>query len=190
MTEAPDSVIIINSAVAVANWLIDKNRTDPSDLTPLKLQKILYFAQGWHLAYFDYPLFEEPIEAWKYGPVVSSIYFALSSRIRNEVITEPIKGPIVHDGVYSEGIPEMKFPDADSELFMQSVWKTFSKKKAWELVSMTHINGSPWKQVVNSRKNKEFDTDSEWYGESHNAIIPIDLMRSHFKAIKDQSENS
>ncbi|MDR1081022.1 MAG: hypothetical protein LBQ79_08705 [Deltaproteobacteria bacterium] len=44
------------SAIAVANWFIEKNRTDPSELTHLKIQKMLDFAQGWHLAYFDVPL--------------------------------------------------------------------------------------------------------------------------------------
>ncbi|MDR1166980.1 MAG: DUF4065 domain-containing protein [Deltaproteobacteria bacterium] len=129
MTEAPSPVRIINSAIAASNWLIFRNRTDPSELTPLKLQKELYFAQGWHLAYHDVPLFEDPIEAWKYGPVVSSVYFALSSRVKNEVITEPIKGYIVQDGVYSIGVPEMKFPDGDDGEFMRSVWKSYSKKK-------------------------------------------------------------
>jgi uncharacterized phage-associated protein len=161
------------------------NRTDPSELTPLKLQKVLYFAQGWHLAYHDVPLFEDPIEAWKYGPVVSSVYFALSFRAKNEVITEPIKGHVVQDGVYSIGVPEMKFPDGDDGEFMRSVWKSYSKKKAWELVSITHSKGSPWEQVVNSLDNSEPDANSEWYGEFVNAIIPMELMRSYFKSIKD-----
>jgi uncharacterized phage-associated protein len=189
MPEAQAIVRPINSAIAVSNWLIDQNRIDPSDLTQLKLQKILYFAQGWHLAYFDYPLFDDPIEGWEYGPVVSSVYFALSSRAKNAVITEQIEGHFVDRGVYTFGFPVMKFPDDDSELFMQSVWKTFSKKKAWELVSMTHIKGSPWEQVFNLSKNKESDMNQELY-EWPNSIIPVELMRSHFKAIKDQGKNS
>jgi uncharacterized phage-associated protein len=40
------------------------------DLTHLKLQKLVYYAQGFHLGLFDKPLFEEPIEAWAHGPVV------------------------------------------------------------------------------------------------------------------------
>ncbi|MDR1035000.1 MAG: hypothetical protein LBT40_00035 [Deltaproteobacteria bacterium] len=60
--QMPETVRPIQSAIAVSNLLIDKNQTDQSELTPLKLQKILYFAQGWHLAYFDYPLFEDPVE--------------------------------------------------------------------------------------------------------------------------------
>jgi uncharacterized phage-associated protein len=40
----------------------------------LKLQKILYYMQGFHLARFDTPLFEEDIEAWMYGPAVPCVY--------------------------------------------------------------------------------------------------------------------
>ena len=43
-------------------------------MTNMKLQKMLYYQQGFHLAYFGTPLFEEDIEAWMYGPVVPSVY--------------------------------------------------------------------------------------------------------------------
>ncbi|MDR1166886.1 MAG: DUF4065 domain-containing protein [Deltaproteobacteria bacterium] len=75
---------IYNSAIAVANWFIEMNRTDPRDLTHLKIQKTLYFAQGWRLAHFGYPLFEDPIEAWKHGPVARSVYREHSSYSKND----------------------------------------------------------------------------------------------------------
>ena len=43
-------------------------------MTNMKLQKMLYYQQGFHLAYFGTPLFDEEIEAWMYGPVVPSVY--------------------------------------------------------------------------------------------------------------------
>lgn len=43
-------------------------------LTNLKLQKLLYYQQGFHLAFFGTPLFEEHVESWMYGPVVPSVY--------------------------------------------------------------------------------------------------------------------
>ena len=45
-------------------------------MTNLRLQKLLYFAQGWHLARFGRPLFDASIEAWPYGPVVPEVYRA------------------------------------------------------------------------------------------------------------------
>lgn len=44
------------------------------NLTNLRLQKLLYYEQGYHLAQFGTPLFDEQIEAWMYGPVVPSVY--------------------------------------------------------------------------------------------------------------------
>ena len=44
------------------------------DVTPLKLQKLLYYCQGYSLALTGKPAFSDPIEAWKFGPVVDSVY--------------------------------------------------------------------------------------------------------------------
>ncbi|MEX0832837.1 MAG: type II toxin-antitoxin system antitoxin SocA domain-containing protein [Actinomycetota bacterium] len=41
---------------------------------PMKLQKLLYYAQAWHLAWYSQPLFDEEIEAWRQGPVVPRVY--------------------------------------------------------------------------------------------------------------------
>lgn len=38
------------------------------------MQKLLYYAQGWHLAWFGRPLFSERIESWEMGPVVASFW--------------------------------------------------------------------------------------------------------------------
>ena len=42
--------------------------------TTMKLQKLLYYCQGWHLAWDGVPLFKDRIEAWANGPVVPAIY--------------------------------------------------------------------------------------------------------------------
>ena len=65
----------------VANWLIEKaNNADNGDsITNLKLQKLLYYMQGYYLAVFGKPLFEEDIEAWQYGPVVPKSYDKFST---------------------------------------------------------------------------------------------------------------
>jgi uncharacterized phage-associated protein len=42
----------------------------------VRLQKLLYYCQGWHLALFGQPLFDDTIEAWDNGPVVASVWRA------------------------------------------------------------------------------------------------------------------
>jgi len=63
------------NALDIAKYLITLASPEEEDLiTNLKLQKLLYYAQGFHLALFGKPLFRERIEAWQYGPVVPEIY--------------------------------------------------------------------------------------------------------------------
>lgn len=40
----------------------------------VKLHKLLYLAQGFHLAQIGEPLFREDVEAWKHGPVVAVLW--------------------------------------------------------------------------------------------------------------------
>ena len=59
----------------VAKYFLSLSDDSSGDyISNLKLQKLLYYAQGFHLAIFNKPLFNEPIEAWAHGPVVGSSY--------------------------------------------------------------------------------------------------------------------
>lgn len=58
----------------------------------LKLQKLLFIAAGEYLAMTGHTMFEEPIEAWDYGPVVHSVYTAYKSTEGERAITEPVQG--------------------------------------------------------------------------------------------------
>ena len=67
-------------AKVIANYFIKKaiEQNDKS-LNLMKLLKLLYIAQGWSLAMFDRKIINEPIDAWKYGPVVANIYHSLKT---------------------------------------------------------------------------------------------------------------
>lgn len=63
------------SVKKVADYFLSLVREDEGDLmTNLKLQKLLYYAQGFHLAMYGKPLFDKKIEAWIYGPVVPYVF--------------------------------------------------------------------------------------------------------------------
>ena len=70
-------------ALDIAKKLILKAQNDEPNggerLTNLKLQKLLYYQQGYHLAAFGTPLFSEDVEAWMYGPVVPTVYDVFSA---------------------------------------------------------------------------------------------------------------
>ena len=64
-------------AIDVANFFVDLANSDPDDcMTNLRVNKLLYFAQAWSVVRRNKPLFEEDMQAWKYGPVVPEVYTA------------------------------------------------------------------------------------------------------------------
>src|SRR4051794_9267350 len=62
------------SAKSIANFFIGLAAAKGEKLSPMKLQKLLYYACGWYAGYTGQPLIDEAIEAWDYGPVIPSIY--------------------------------------------------------------------------------------------------------------------
>lgn len=62
------------TALDIAKYIIYFANKTGELITNLKLQKLLYYAQGWHLAHKNENLFEDKFEAWVHGPVIPSIY--------------------------------------------------------------------------------------------------------------------
>ncbi|MDC4872757.1 DUF4065 domain-containing protein, partial [Acinetobacter baumannii] len=77
----------MKSALQVANKIIEsgKNKNPPQYYTPMQLLKLVYIAHGWMLALFNRPLFNEKVEAWKYGPVIPELYEAVKHYKANPV---------------------------------------------------------------------------------------------------------
>ena len=62
------------SAIDAANYLVYLMSGTVDDLSNMKLNKILYFAQGQCLLQTGEVLFNDTIEAWEHGPVVQVVY--------------------------------------------------------------------------------------------------------------------
>lgn len=63
------------SAIAIANAIIEKaNNGQIDNLTPMKLQKLMFFAQSWYLRTYNQVLFDGEFERWQYGPVLPELY--------------------------------------------------------------------------------------------------------------------
>ena len=61
----------MHSVFEVADFFVDLAIKGAGDLiSPLKINKLLYYAQGNFLAKYNAPLFPEKIQAWQYGPVI------------------------------------------------------------------------------------------------------------------------
>lgn len=118
-------------ALDIAKKLIFKAQNDEPNggerLTNLKLQKLLYYQQGYHLAAFGTPLFSENIEAWMYGPVVPTVYDEFSSYGSSAL-------PMVD--------MEMSLGEEEEILFNQ-VYDAYREFSAIGLMNRTHTE-RPW----------------------------------------------
>jgi uncharacterized phage-associated protein len=104
------------------------------NMTHLKLQKLLYYAQGFHLAmHGGEPLFDEPIEAWDHGPVVPQIYQTFKDYANN-----PIARPEALDP--QDYAPEVR------EL-LDTVQRIYGQFTASKLRDLTHQE-TPWRETA------------------------------------------
>jgi len=62
------------TASHLAKHIIAECNAHGKAISNLKLQKLLYYAQAWHLAFESKPLFGDRIEAWVHGPVVPNVF--------------------------------------------------------------------------------------------------------------------
>ena len=126
--------------IQIADYLLSKYGRE-GRITPQKLIKLVYLAHGWHLAVTDRPLIDENPEAWKYGPIIPSLYQKYKS-YRNTPI--PWKG--------------MSVPATDAELeeFLDRIWEVYGQFDGIQLSAQTHQPDSPWARVWNGVKSGEY----------------------------------
>src|ERR1041385_1190632 len=82
---------------AIANYFLDLAESEKAAIEPLKMQKLVYFAHGWYLAFTGKPLLNEFVEAWQYGPVIPDLYHAFK-HYGSQPITERAFSVRLEDG--------------------------------------------------------------------------------------------
>ncbi|WP_088228975.1 type II toxin-antitoxin system antitoxin SocA domain-containing protein [Desulfosporosinus sp. FKB] len=118
-----------NKLVSVAEYFLNKIEPEAGEsITPLKLQKLVYYAQAWSLT-FHKSLFEEDFQAWVHGPVIPDLYIYFkeygSSNIPKVSSFDP--------GVFEK----------DELTVLDLVWSVYGKYDAKYLERLTHIE-KPW----------------------------------------------
>lgn len=116
-------------------------------LTPLKLQKILYLAQGWSYVWDNEAAFNDGFSAWPYGPVNERVYETFKKYGRSEIPAE-------------EGLNNLK--DQAVAETLNSVWAEYGKKPAFDLVELTHKQ-TPWKTAYSSGTKISNDSIKEYF---------------------------
>jgi uncharacterized phage-associated protein len=140
------------TASDVAKYFLTLSEPEEGDqVSNLKLQKLVYYAQGFHLALYDAPLFRDDIQAWDHGPVVASLYHSYKEH-------------------GSGGIPVPSDFDASAALdekernLLDEVWNVYGQFSAWKLRNMTHEE-PPWRDTPKGR----------------GSVIDREALRAYFK---------
>ena len=141
------------SALAVANYLLDLAKANRTTLDPMKLQKLIYFAHGWHLALYNEPLINEEVQAWQYGPVVQSVYhefkqFGAGAITKHATDLDMNTGELV--------TPRIPLEDARTMALLNKVWEIYGKYTGIQLSHLTHAHGSAWSKAREENPNFKF----------------------------------
>lgn len=126
----------------VADYMILMCHENGVDISPLKLQKILYYIQAWHMVYFNKEkLFSEMPQAWVNGPVYPSIYHRFSHIPRYNPIT------LKKAGITSSLKEKARDLDLCKEQynFIDSIFQFYGLMDHDRLVFLTHAE-EPWSE--------------------------------------------
>ena len=143
----------------VADYFLSQCNRESGDLiSNLKLQKLVYYAQGVSLAVLDRQLFPERIEAWKHGPVVPDLYQKYK--------------PYGDCGLPHVCIDINKYTHEELSL-LSFVDEEYGQFSAWKLRYMTHSE-PPWKDAY-----LDFGFGSGYTNET----IHHDAIKTHFASV-------
>ena len=137
----------MGKALVIAKYIINKCFQEDSPITNLRLQKILYFVQVEAYKKCNGPAFEEEIEAWQFGPVVPVVYYEYCNYAGMPIL---------------ECYNTIENIDDDIRKVIDFVINKYAKYSVWDLVNITHANGSPWYKTYVSHAKR---------------VIPKELMK-------------
>lgn len=156
------------TALDVASFFIHKG-----GVSPLKLQKLLYYAQVWSFVKFKRKLFKDDILAWVYGPVVYNIWDEFKYVKKGSSI--PITRLKEYDFTYKD------------KMFLEEVWNAYGHLSSAQLVDLTHSE-KPWRisrigyldnEPGNTIISIDAFTTSEYILDANNKIPKADFNKMY-----------
>ncbi|MEJ6398586.1 Panacea domain-containing protein [Yoonia sp. 208BN28-4] len=143
----------------IGRWFVNRADRSAGDvMTHLKVQKLVYYADAWHLAYFDRPLIGEDFQAWAHGPVVRSLYEK-------------------YRGNSWDPLPIERGAMPDDQDLLEAIFQSYGQFTAKKLEAMTHSE-TPWREA---RGNLPPEAKSD-------AIISKLTMRNFYAQRIEKSE--
>lgn len=133
-------------------------------VTSMKLQKLVYYSQAWHLVWHETPLFEEPIHAWANGPIVPSLYAELKDTFTVSFNDWALGEP---------GEPSLTEDEKDT---IFKVNKYYGPMTAQQLSDLTHQE-EPWvraRKGLSPRERGARVIEHAWMLEYYTSLAPDD----------------
>ncbi|MFR0558808.1 Panacea domain-containing protein [Pseudoscardovia radai] len=122
---------MVTTSLDIAAWLVSHHDAE-TRLTNLSLNKLCFYAQVESLRNAHKTLFDDPIEAWRYGPVCPGVYRAYKRYGRNAIPA-----------------PATPVPDLapDKARIMENTWKDYGWLSAYDLVRLSHRGDGAWSKA-------------------------------------------
>lgn len=164
----------METPIAVANYFIQKAQETGKELSPMKLVKLVYIAHGWYLALTGNQLLSEPVEAWKYGPVIPSVYHQFKEYGNGSISSFAYGFNTQKGGTF---VPTVE--DADVIQLLNKIWDLYAGFSGVQLSTMTHMEGTPWYKTWHDNGGKS----------AQGIPIPNNLIKEHYKHKVDSQKN-
>jgi uncharacterized phage-associated protein len=134
------------SPQSIANYFLEIAGAAGHPVSPLRLQKLVYYAHGWYIGYTGLPLINETVKAWEFGPCIPSLFYEFS-RYGKDPITSMAQDP---DRSTAQPCPA----PANQEIreFLQNVFVQYNAFTDIALSKMAHAPGTPWDLHLHHRE--------------------------------------
>ena len=153
-----------HTSIAVANGFL--TIAGMGFVDPLKIQKLVYFAHGWHLGFDMGPLSSENARAWRWGPVFPKLYYAVRSWGNTPI------GELIVDLSGRGEVTTRRVPSSDNaSKLIERVWEVYGDQTGLSLSHMTHVDDGPWKETRDDAPD------------ALSPVIPDSLICNYFKGL-------
>lgn len=128
---------------AVANEFI-KDKELPV-LTPMKIQKLIYYANLWYVEATNQPIVDEPFCRWRFGPVVPSLYHQLKN-YGDKPVTNLLRWTDINDetGDVNFFTPYISPQDINAISCIEQIKRKYGSYTGTQLSNLSHRDGSAW----------------------------------------------
>ncbi len=148
----------MNPAVVTANEIVKLAKAQDFPISQLKLQKILYLANGISWKRQDQKLINERFEAWPLGPVVQNVYDAFKIYKGNEIKAPSNERILVGNSMV---LPSSVNIDDNSLSAINEAWESAKNLDPFVLSAWSHNTGSPWDKAYNGIPKRVYISDDD-----------------------------